>query len=133
MIARCENTNASAYKYYGAKGVSVCAEWRASYAKFLADMGPKPSAAHSLDRRDPRGNYEPSNCQWATRAEQSDTRRGTRTAMVDGAPVALSRLARDRGLSVDALKNRLALGWDLSVALATPVRRSGTNCKKAAT
>lgn len=70
MVGRCENPNNTAFSYYGGRGIKICARWRASFANFLADMGPKPSPAHSLDRRDPNGNYEAENCRWATRAEQ---------------------------------------------------------------
>jgi hypothetical protein len=59
MINRCENPNGSDWKYYGARGISVCPEWRDSFAVFLADVGPKPSPGLSIDRIDTNGNYEP--------------------------------------------------------------------------
>jgi hypothetical protein len=54
--------------------VTCCLEWD-DFARFYADMGPRPSAAHSLDRIDPWGNYEPKNCRWATPTEQARNRR----------------------------------------------------------
>lgn len=74
MIRRCELENLPAYKYYGGRGIKVCAEWRYDFARFLADMGEKPSSIHSIDRIDPDGNYEPSNCRWATPKQQSENR-----------------------------------------------------------
>ena len=55
-------------------GKTVCARWD-SFANFLADMGPRPTRLHTLDRIENAGNYEPANCRWATKAEQQRNRR----------------------------------------------------------
>src|SRR5579859_2961892 len=76
MLERCSNPNHIGFRYYGARGVTVCERWRASFAAFLADMGPKPTPAHTIDRYpDNSGDYEPSNCRWATPAEQRRNQR----------------------------------------------------------
>lgn len=75
MKQRCNDPAAQNYPWYGALGVRVCERWINSFADFLADMGAKPSSEHSIDRIDPFGNYEPGNCRWATRAEQSANKR----------------------------------------------------------
>lgn len=77
MKRRCYKENCSSYEYYGARGIEVCDEWLNSFKKFYEDMGPKPSKDHSLDRRDNEGNYEPSNCRWATLSEQARNKRNT--------------------------------------------------------
>jgi hypothetical protein len=70
MKARCHNSEASNYAWYGALGVSVCDRWRESFSAFMDDMGPKPSVGHTVDRIDPFGGYFPGNCRWETRKEQ---------------------------------------------------------------
>jgi hypothetical protein len=78
MITRCYNPNVAKFKYYGGRGITVCDRWRESlgFVRFLADMGERPSFAHSIDRfPNIDGNYEPTNCRWATRSQQSKNRR----------------------------------------------------------
>lgn len=74
MLNRCRNPNTKDYKYYGARGVTVCLRWR-SFDAFLSDMGSRPSRHHSIERIDNLRGYEPGNCKWATRAEQSKNQR----------------------------------------------------------
>ena len=74
MRQRCNDPNQIGYAKYGGRGVTVCERW-SQFENFLADMGTRPPG-HTLDRfPDPAGNYEPSNCRWATPLQQRHNRR----------------------------------------------------------
>lgn len=74
MRVRCLNPHDKRYTDYGGRGIRVCERW-VSFEVFLADMGPKPSPKHSIDRINVDGDYEPRNCRWATAIEQRRNRR----------------------------------------------------------
>lgn len=74
MRKRCRNPRDPAYKNYGGRGITVCTRWD-TYENFIADMGARPDPSLTLERKNNDGNYEPSNCVWATRTEQSKNRR----------------------------------------------------------
>jgi hypothetical protein len=78
MRQRCGNAKLPEFKDYGGRGISVCQRWMGSFDAFFADVGERPSDAHTLDRIDPDGNYEPGNVRWATRTEQQRNKRTTR-------------------------------------------------------
>lgn len=73
MKKRCTNPNEENYYLYGGRGITFCKQWDL-FTNFLNDMGERPYGK-TLDRIDPNGNYEPSNCRWATNLQQGRNKR----------------------------------------------------------
>lgn len=119
MLTRCHNPKAPQWIDYGSRGVSVCDQWRTSFAQFLADMGEAPPDC-SIDRIDNNGNYEPSNCRWATAHTQARNRRSNRRLTAWGETKTLSGWAQHCGLHPTTIHNRLERGWALEAALSEP-------------
>lgn len=120
MLQRCGNEKNPGFKDYGARGIKVCESWR-SYGKFIADIGPRPSAKHSIDRIDNNGNYEPSNCRWIDSKTQNRNKRSNTVLEFNGERKLLCEWAEQTGLRMSLICNRLhKLGWTVERTLKTP-------------
>lgn len=117
MRYRCNSPRMANYRWYGERGIAVCDLWQSSFESFYADMGPRPGPEYSLDRIDNDGNYEPGNCRWATRSEQSSNRRTTRLIAFKGVTMTVKAWSTQIGISRELLKYRLDHGWTLDAAL----------------
>lgn len=111
MLTRVRNENTTEYHRYGGRGITVCDRWDprkgGSFENFLSDMGPKPEGDYSIERRDNDGNYEPSNCHWATRSEQcSNTSRNIKVEMPDGRALTLMQISEETGINFGTLCTR---------------------------
>ena len=122
MKSRCLNPKDSRFSSYGGKGIAVCQRWKA-FRGFLEDMGLRPEGT-SLDRINLNGNYEPSNCRWASHREQRLNRNGLRLFSAFNETKSLVWWAEDRRcvVSFSYLRTRISRGWDIEAAIATPTR-----------
>lgn len=116
MINRCTNSKLAIYKRYGGRGISVCKRWM-TFENFLADMGERPEGT-SIDRIDNNGNYEPSNCRWASDRQQSENRRSTRWIEHNGTRLTMSGWARKLGIHSATLLESLTK-HPIDIALRT--------------
>lgn len=117
---RCYNKNHDQYKNYGGRGISVCGRWLESFENFLADMGEKPSASHSIDRINNDGNYEPSNCRWSTSKEQCSNRRGLNMITHAGETRPLDVWSKSLGFHPATIRTRLKTGLTFEQAISIP-------------
>lgn len=119
LKTRCTNPKADNYERYGGKGIRVCSEWVDSFSTFYKDMGPRPSSEHSIERNDSNGNYEPSNCRWATRIEQANNKSNNRFIKgPDGKLDTIANVARIIGVNSSAIRARLHRGMSEEEAVA---------------
>lgn len=123
-IRRCGDPRHQDYAYYGARGIQVCERWQ-SFENFVEDMGLRPEGL-TLERRDNDGNYEPSNCVWATRQAQTDNRRVSATVEWQGERMSVAAWERRFGWKAGTLKARLnRLGYTVEEAFTKPVKPGG--------
>lgn len=108
MRDRCHNPNFKQWKDYGGRGITICKEWD-DYRVFERDMSPRP-AGTSLERIKTDGNYEPSNCRWATAKEQQRNQRRTIFVTIEGVRYKAIELAEISGLKVDTIVKRAKEG-----------------------
>jgi len=110
MKKRCYNPNYIHFDEYGGRGIIVCERWINSFDNFLSDMGERPSPTHSLDRwPDKNGNYEPTNCRWGTKSEQSNNRRNNIIINHNGVSLNLTGWAKRLGVFPSNLSRTLMI------------------------
>lgn len=125
MKSRIFNKKNSHYDRYGGRGISICERWMV-FENFAADMGPMPSKKHEIDRKNNDGNYEPSNCRWATRKEQTRNYSRNRLMTIDGVTRVLAEWSEISGIPSCNIISRIDThGWPEKMAVFEPVRKGG--------
>ena len=116
MKNRCYNPENKHYKDYGGRGITVCDEWldkkdgHKNFWQWALESGWKENL--SIDRKDVNGNYEPSNCRWATPKEQANNRRNNNYVTIHGETKTSQEWAEQIGITERAFASRIAYGWD---------------------
>jgi len=122
MKARCQNSNNPGFAEYGGRGITVCERWQ-TFENFYADMGEPPPGC-TLDRYpDMNGNYEPSNCRWATVKEQNNNTRGNKRLTFRGETKTLAEWADRLGIKSNTILYRLRRGVSVEDALSAQVNK----------
>jgi hypothetical protein len=124
LKGRCHNTNNIQYEDYGGRGITVCERWdniKDGFLNFLKDMGKRPSLEYSIDRIDVNGNYEPSNCRWATTYQQANNKRCSVLLTYNDKTKSLTEWSREYDMHRVTLKWRLWKGMTIEAALTTPI------------
>lgn len=117
MLCRCLHPNDVSFANYGGRGITVHEPWL-DFLTFLADLGKRPSAAHTLERIDNDGSYSPENCRWALRTEQQRNTRRSRRLTRRGRTLTVVEWAAELGMKPTTIYNRLARGSSDEDALA---------------
>ena len=121
--ARCLNPNEPGYRYYGGRGITIHQSWKSSFEQFLADVGPRPSEKHTIERLDNNVGYEPGNVIWANRYVQGSNKRNNRRLEFRGQSRTIAEWGRIVGIDRRQIATRIdRLGWSVEKALSTPKR-----------
>lgn len=122
LLTRCYNSKFHAYKYYGARGITVCDEWKNDFKAFYDwSMSNGYSDDLTIDRINNNGNYEPTNCRWVTVKTQSNNRRSNHNVNINGETRTLTEWCESYGINYRTVQDRLKRGWNVEKALTTPV------------
>jgi hypothetical protein len=122
MKGRCLGNSDKSAPLYKSRGITVCDKWAKSFEAFYADMGPKPSFRHQLDRINNDQGYYPGNCRWATPIENSRNKSVNVKITLNGQTKTLVEWSEKTGLRADTIRHRIKrAGWSIQDALSAPV------------
>ena len=126
MKHRCDNSNFKDFNRYGGRGINYCSRWN-SFENFYEDMGDRPEGT-SIDRIDTNGNYEPSNCRWATQKTQQRNRRNNRLLKYNGKLITMAEISETTGIQPSTIRSRINRhGWSVERATTTPAMKYENN------
>lgn len=122
MRRRCIDPNFIKFPRYGGRGIKVCKRWD-KFENFFADMGPKPTPEHTINRLDNDGNYEPGNCAWATSIEQRVNKPDVRLLTAFGRTQPLQYWADEFNMTAWTLNDRIVnRKMSIEEALTRPLK-----------
>lgn len=124
MLMRCNNPHVKNYNNYGGRGIKVCDRWSGDlgFENFVKDMGERPTLNHTLDRIDVNGNYEPSNCRWATTEQQMNNRTDNSRIILNGESITCAQLCKRYGFYYTWVAHQLRAGIDINFIIKKQLR-----------
>lgn len=123
---RCTNLNIQRHDHdYMGKGITYCERWEI-FENFLEDMGVCPEGM-SIDRKDNNGNYEPSNCRWATQGQQQNNKSNNHYLNHDGVIKTCAEWDKIKGHRLSTVKQRISRGWSISESIELPSKKRKDN------
>jgi hypothetical protein len=122
IVQRCTNPNNTSFHNYGARGITICSEWRNDFMAFFNYIGPKPSKNHSVDRINNNSGYKPGNVRWATQTQQANNSRHNRKITVSNVTLTVAEWARFVGINQATLWYRILAGWPKEKAIFSSVK-----------
>lgn len=126
MVNRCTYAKHEHFPRYGGRGIKICKRWM-KFESFLADMGERP-AGMTIERKNQDGDYEPTNCIWATQKDQMRNTRSSRLISFNGQTKTLAQWSEDLKINYAVLLARLdKLGWSIERTFTTPIKKGKNN------
>lgn len=123
MIQRCYYSNCKAYENYGARGISICDDWKNDFMNFYNwSMNNGYQDNLSIDRINVNGNYEPNNCRWADDFTQRRNKRNNKYFCINGDMKTITDWAKQYGIKSNVVRERIKKGWSIEDALNIPVK-----------
>lgn len=124
MLMRCNNPHVKNYNNYGGRGIKVCDRWSGDlgFENFVNDMGERPTPEHTLDRVDYNGDYEPSNCRWATHEAQCNNKRNNSYVVLNGEEITCAQLCKRYGFYYTYVTYQLRQGIDINFIIKNQLR-----------
>lgn len=124
MLQRCENPKCKDFKNYGARGISVCDDWKNPVVFFQWAYSSGYSQGVTIERKNVDGNYSPENCTWIPNEQQSHNTRRNVFLTVGGVTHHIAEWARINGLRWPTVSSRIRSGWPIERAVSEPTNRS---------
>ena len=125
MRSRCKRENDKSYIYYGAKGITVCDEWEdfVNFRDWALSHGYSDDL--TIDRINPKGNYEPSNCRWATEKQQQNNKTSNHFLTYKNETKTIAGWSDETGINQITILMRIRRGWTVEDALTKPIKKEG--------
>lgn len=122
MKSRVLNPRSPVFHHYGGRGITICNRWlgQNGFANFFADMGPRPSPKHSIERVDNEGPYSPDNCVWANKTAQARNTRRNLLVTYNGETKTAGAWEAVIGIKACTIYSRIQRGWSAEEAITTP-------------